>query len=46
MENGINTLAYGDKDIKIANLDSITNKNKKNTVKNGHLYLIIRIGLW
>ena len=29
LKNGINTLAYGHKDIKMINLDSITNENKK-----------------
>ena len=41
LKNGINTLAYGHKDIKMINLDSITNEN--NTMKNGHTCLIIRM---
>ena len=31
LKNGINTLAYGHKDIKMINLDSITNENNKKT---------------
>ena len=27
------------------NLDSITNENNKNTMKNGHIYVIIRTEL-
>ena len=35
LKNGINTLAYGHKDIKMLNLDSITNENNKECKKNG-----------
>ena len=39
-KNGINTLAYGHKDIK--NETVLLTKITKNTMKNGHIYLIIR----
>ena len=45
LKNGINTLVYGHKDIEMINLDSITNENNKNTMKNGHIYLIIHTKL-
>ena len=49
LKNGINTLAYGHKDIKIINLDSITNKNNQKHNEKwpyipDHLYRILIIG--
>ena len=43
-KNGINTLAYGHKDIK--NETVLLTKITKNTMKNGHIYLIIRTEFW
>ena len=49
LKNGINTLAYGHKDIKMINLDSITNENNKKHNEKwpyipDHPYRIIIIG--
>ena len=49
LKNGINTLAYGHKDIKMINLDSITNENNKKHNEKwpyipDHLYRILIIG--